>query len=222
MPVYRPVTEDELQQYSKCNFKFGSYYETLLIDAKVYLNWAMTRFEQRSGTIRKQKVVHFEDIQSEHFDYVFNCCGLGAQDLCSDTKLVPIRGQVFKVKNQSIRQFLYADFDTYIIPGLDNMVTLGGCRHYESYCLDWNDYDGDSIWERCRTLEPSLSKSQIESKWTGLRPHRDSVRVQIDQSSSGKPVVIHNYGHGGYGITSAPGTVQYAIELMKERLRARL
>lgn len=30
--------------------------------------------------------------------------------------------------------------------------------------------------------------------------------------------VIHNYGHGGYGVTSAPGTAKYAVELLRKTL----
>lgn len=36
--------------------------------------------------------------------------------------------------------------------------------------------------------------------------------------------VVHNYGHGGYGISTAPGTSKYAVQLAKEihRLSSRL
>jgi hypothetical protein len=28
--------------------------------------------------------------------------------------------------------------------------------------------------------------------------------------------VVHNYGHGGYGVTSAPGTAKHAIKLVRQ------
>lgn len=28
--------------------------------------------------------------------------------------------------------------------------------------------------------------------------------------------VVHNYGHGGYGITAAPGTSKHAVKLMQQ------
>ena len=28
--------------------------------------------------------------------------------------------------------------------------------------------------------------------------------------------IVHNYGHGGYGVTSAPGTAKYAVKLARE------
>lgn len=32
------------------------------------------------------------------YNVVFNCTGLGAADLCSDMHVIPIRGQVIKVR----------------------------------------------------------------------------------------------------------------------------
>jgi len=28
--------------------------------------------------------------------------------------------------------------------------------------------------------------------------------------------VVHNYGHGGYGVTAAPGTAKHAVKLVRE------
>jgi hypothetical protein len=35
------------------------------------------------------------------------------------------------------------------------------------------------------------------------------------------PQVVHEYGHGGYGVTVAPGSAKYAVNLLKESLRLR-
>lgn len=35
-----------------------------------------------------------------------------------------------------------------------------------------------------------------------------------------KKKVIHNYGHGGYGICTAPGTSKYAVELVIDTHRS--
>lgn len=118
-----------------------------------------------------------------------------------------------------MKTFFYGDFDTYIIPGFET-VTLGGCRNYDSYDLNVNKYDGLSIMERCESLLPSLKGCKIKAQRVGLRPHRDPVRVEreIRVCGSRKIKIVHNYGHGGYGVTSAPGTALHAVELVKEVL----
>jgi D-aspartate oxidase len=45
----------------------------------------------------KKTVTNFQELEYD-FDIVMNCTGLGAKYLCSDNKVVPIRGQVIKVR----------------------------------------------------------------------------------------------------------------------------
>lgn len=44
----------------------------------------------------QKTVTKLQDLEHS-FDIVMNCTGLGAKHLCSDDKMVPIRGQVIKV-----------------------------------------------------------------------------------------------------------------------------
>lgn len=178
------------------------------------------RFQNAGGKVVKEYVKRLSDLVSSH-DVIINCSGLGAQQLCNDKKMVPIRGQVIKVKAPWIKTAFYADYDTYILPGFNGVVTLGGTRQYESYNVNINKFDSMDIRERCESLLPSLVGAQVVREAVGLRPHRSSVRVETDilrdaRGNTGK--CVHNYGHGGYGITAAPGTAVYAVRLVKEVL----
>ena len=65
-------------------------------------------------------IFHFQIIFfffDRSYDVIINCTGLGAQKLCNDINLSPIRGQVIRVKAPWIKFAAYADNDTYIIPG---------------------------------------------------------------------------------------------------------
>lgn len=135
--------------------------------------------------------------------------------------MVPIRGQVMKVRAPWLKTAFYADYDTYIIPGFDGICTLGGTRQYESYNLNINKYDSLDIKERCETLLPSLAGAQVVREAVGLRPHRSSVRVEkeiLNGTQAYAVKCVHNYGHGGYGVTASPGTAIYAVQLAKELL----
>ncbi|KAK4876751.1 hypothetical protein RN001_009257 [Aquatica leii] len=217
LPIYRAATEEEL---SLCNggWKYGSFFSTLLIECGLYLPWAANKFLGGNGTIETKKLSSLSELAGK-YDAVINCTGLGAKYLCNDFKLVPIRGQVLKVHAPWCKTFFYAEFDTYIIPGF-NSVTLGGCRQYDSFNLDICKYDYLSIQERCESLLPSIKSSPLIGQRVGLRPHRDPVRVEkeIVATPTDKLKVVHNYGHGGYGVTTAPGTSKHAVELLREIL----
>lgn len=125
----------------------------------------------------------------------------------------------FQVHAPFIKTFFYGDYDTYIIPGF-RAVTLGGTRNYDSYDLTISPYDSAAIKNRCEALVPSLKTASLIKEWVGLRPHRDPVRVekQILSVNDRQMKIVHNYGHGGYGVTTSPGTAKYAVKLVKEIL----
>lgn len=145
--------------------------------------------------------------------------------------------------------FFYGELDTYIIPSLTDIVTLGGSRSFDNELLEGCPYDYAAIHKRCSSLVPSVRSAKIVKKDIGLRPHRDGgVRLEGSSTTNGsaKTIVsnfirrdlkdsrkrdklkiallcflqiIHNYGHGGYGVCMAPGTaiaaVNTAIQLHK-------
>lgn len=217
VPVYRAATDDELR-LCPGDWKYGSFFTTLLVECPTFLPWCLNRFVEEGGYVVKKSVESFDELQDK-FDVVFNCTGLGAKALCNDYKLVPIRGQVAKADAPWLKQFFYADYDTYIIPNSKGIATLGGCRHYDSHHTNVCPYDQTAILDRCYKLVPRLKEARIIKQWVGLRPHRDPVRVEVEQRSKLK--IIHNYGHGGYGITAAPGTAKYAVELLRQSLSSR-
>ncbi|XP_022908919.1 D-aspartate oxidase [Onthophagus taurus] len=216
VPLYRSATEDELN-LCPGNWKYGSFFRTILTECTRYLPWITEKYTALGGRIHQKSINSFSELTD--FDLIINCSGLGSKLLCKDHKIVPIRGQVLKVNAPWLKTFFYGDFDTYIIPGFET-VTLGGCRQYDSYDLNVNKFDSMAIQERCYSLVPSLKKAEIVTEKVGLRPHRDPVRVEKELIEvNGKRIkVVHNYGHGGYGVTTAPGTALYAVKLVKESL----
>ena len=55
-----------------------------------------------------------------------------------------------------------------------------------------------------KALEPSLVHSQKVRDWVGLRPGRSAVRLErerVVRDGGGGLDIVHNYGHGGSGIT---------------------
>lgn len=77
-----------------------------------------------------------------------------------------------------MKMFFYGELDTYVIPGVNGIVTLGGSRSYDSENMKLCPYESAAIRERCETLVPSLKDAEILRQEVGLRPHREGgVRV---------------------------------------------
>lgn len=54
------------------------------------------RFLENRGIVVNYKLHNFQSL-GHSYNVVFNCCGLGAIELCLDNEVVPIRGQILQV-----------------------------------------------------------------------------------------------------------------------------
>ncbi|CAK9797358.1 D-aspartate oxidase [Anthophora plagiata] len=217
VPIYRRATDEEFQLVEG-NWKYGSFFTTLLTECKLHLPWARRKLEANGTKLITKKLNSLTDLATE-WDLIINCTGLGARALCNDKRLVAIRGQVLKVKAPWMRTFFYGELDTYIIPGFNGIVTLGGTRNFDSENVKVCPHETAAIRERCENFLPVLKKAEVVRKEVGLRPHRENnVRVEAEKIVNGfsKAILVHNYGHGGYGVCTAPGTAKYAVKLAKE------
>ncbi|XP_011881441.1 PREDICTED: D-aspartate oxidase [Vollenhovia emeryi] len=213
VPMYRRATREEFQLVDG-SWKYGSYFSTLLTQSNLYLPWAKDRLQSKGITFKRREVNSLKELTDE-YDIVMNCTGLGARRLCDDRRLVSLRGQVVKVKAPWVKMFFYGELDTYVIPGFNGVVTLGGSRSFDSENMKLCPYESAAIGERCETLVPSLKNAEILREEVGLRPHREGgVRVGDGSriSDHSKAIVVHNYGHGGYGVCMAPGTAIAAVD----------
>jgi len=74
--------------------------------------------------------------------------------------------------------------------------------------------------ERCIALEPALAGAMILEERAGLRPCRSAIRLGAERHSSGK-LIVHNYGHGGAGVTLSWGCAREVVQLLRNLDRGR-
>jgi D-amino-acid oxidase len=73
-----------------------------------------------------------------------------------------------------------------------------------------------------RTFAPvKVERRRIIREVVGLRPYRDEGFV-VDAERVGAKLLVHNYGHGGAGITLSWGTASLAVDLARDFLAARV
>jgi D-amino-acid oxidase len=60
-------------------------------------------------------------------------------------------------------------------------------------------------------IEPALRDASVLGHRVGLRPARSRVRLEAERS--GNLTIVHNYGHGGSGVTLSWGCAEDAAEL---------
>lgn len=187
-----------------------------LADSGIFLKWLVAQIEALGGTI-EQLPSPIEDLEAIEASIVVNCTGLGARHLCSDHRVVPIKGTVVVVDNPGIDYCLTDDRvesqPTYFIPTAAGLV-LGGSAERGNWSTDFDPDLVDDIIHRCAAHEPKLEAARIRARIrmvkSGLRPGRDEIRLEREELPSGK-TVVHNYGHGGSGYTLCWGCANEVV-----------
>jgi len=141
--------------------------------------------------------------------------GLGAQQLVGDGEVTPIRGQVVRLANPGLTDWLLDEDDPehfcYVIPRVDDVV-CGGTADVGESSLEPDMSTEAVLLNRARALVPALADAPILSRAVGLRPGRTQVRLERcdDLDQAGRPVVAC-YGHGGAGVTMSWGCADEVV-----------
>ncbi|CAM4649447.1 unnamed protein product [Leuciscus chuanchicus] len=214
---FRYMTDHEMKRFP--NHKFGQAFTTLKCECLSYLPWLEKRFRVAGGQILHEKVTDLHKM-ALNYDAIMNCSGVGSRFLVNDEKVYPVRGQMLTVNAPWLKKFIRdGDGKTYIYPGV-RYVNIGGTRQEGDWRMEVDKEDSEGILERCIRLEPSLRAAQVMGEWVGLRPGRANLRVEREYLSvQGRQVpLVHNYGHGGVGVTLSWGTALDALDLLRQSL----
>ncbi|NED15961.1 FAD-dependent oxidoreductase [Streptomyces sp. SID9124] len=188
-----------------------------LIDMPVHLEWLEGRVRAAGGAVERRTVASFAEAAAEA-GTVVNCAGLGARELVPDSGVRPVRGQLVLVENPGIREwFTEADpassATTYFFPQPGRLV-LGGTAAAGDWSTVPDPRTAEEIVARCALVRPEIAGARVIGHRVGLRPARDAgVRIEAEPLPGGGRLV-HNYGHGGAGVTVALGCALEAARLV--------
>jgi len=199
-------------------FGSGWQYPAPLTHMPTYLGYLRARLERAGGTLELATVRSLATAAAGlSVGAVVNCTGVRARDLAGDPELSPWRGQTVIATNPGLTEFfigLPGDGHelVYLFPHGDTIV-LGGTQ----VAGDWNPEPVPAVASRilrdCAAVEPRLRDAVVLGHRVGLRPVRPQVRLEASQAGGG-PLIVHNYGHGGAGVTLAWGCARAAAALV--------
>ncbi|MFF8597220.1 FAD-dependent oxidoreductase [Streptomyces sp. NPDC015220] len=184
-----------------------------LIDMPAHLPWLRERLLAAGGSVEERTVT---DLSAVPAPVVVNCTGLGARELVPDPAVRPVRGQLVVVANPGITTWLTcvdesSDASTYLFPQPGGLV-LGGTAEEDAWSLAPDPAVAERIVARCAALRPEIAGARVLEHRVGLRPARPAVRLEREALPDGR-VLVHNYGHGGAGVTVAWGCARQAAGL---------
>lgn len=195
----------------------------VVCEGRLYTRWLAARLQAAGAAFEQAHLASLDELAGRRFDVILNCSGLGARSLVPDSQCYPIRGQILRVTAPWVSQCIFAEWPdgntSYIIPNR-GCVVVGGTGQFGDSSRVASLADNDMIAARAVQVLPSLEASEVVDTWVGLRPGRTRLRLEGEpgDAASGRPPVVHAYGHGGAGLTLAWGTAGDAAQLAVQLL----
>jgi D-amino-acid oxidase len=146
-----------------------------------------------------------------------SCPGTGARTLVPDPAVTAVRGQIVVTANPGITEFFVGTGTgpggklCYLFPHGD-VVVVGGTEEHGAWSRDPDPALARRIIATAAAAEPRLAGADVLGHRVGLRPGRPLVRLEAGRLPDGRPVV-HNYGHGGAGVSLSWGCAREAAAL---------
>jgi D-amino-acid oxidase len=209
----RPAAPRELPP----GYAHGLRYAVPLVEMPAHLPWLAGLVERLGGILRRQQVESLDELCGPDVDALVNCSGLAARRLAGDTSVVPVRGQIVRVTNPgltlSVRDEEHPLGRAYVHPRTADCI-LGGTLDVGRWDTEPDPAIAESILRRCRDLAPELAAAEVLEHVVGLRPGRPEVRLEEGERAPSGTRVVHDYGHGGAGITLAWGCADDVTRLV--------
>ncbi|KAJ3664513.1 hypothetical protein Zmor_000073 [Zophobas morio] len=220
---YSEIPAEEVKSYNDKyakRFTGGFTFVSFIWEASKFLPYLQKKFVENGGEVRVKNVQNFEEVAQ--FDVIVNCTGLNSRFLVPDLLVRPVRGQIARVHAPWQFHCFMTDEEHghYIIPNQE-CVILGGTHQEGDFSTAISEQDKKFIFDGCVKYIPALKHAPVLKHQAGLRPGRDQVRLELERRNiGGKEVkIVHNYGHGGSGVTLSIGCAEEAAQLVKEALK---
>jgi D-amino-acid oxidase len=175
------------------------------VEMKPYLDWLIQRTTSGGGVLLRRRIDRLADVATLA-PVVVNATGLAARILADDPSVHPVRGHLVLVSNPGLSISVRDEHNpaglTYIHPRTQDVVLGGTYEPGASDCKPSASIE-HQIVERCAALIPELHGTRVIDQLVGLRPARHGgVRLCVEPAGlPGGVRLIHNYGHGGAGVT---------------------
>lgn len=229
-PGFASVTEDYSEETvtaegAPAGVTHAVSFNTFVIDMGKYMPFLMRECELSGISMYEIDIAGWQP-QSKSADkpplapvYV-NCTGLGARELVPDPTLVGVKGQVVRVRARGAQppQMVLLDETNHtrfrmVVPR-ENEIVLGGTFE-ESFAAEGvENEEVERILNDCRAMCPQLTDIEVVGSASGLRPCRPSVCLELERLSDSE-TIVHNYGHGGAGVTLSWGCAEEVAQLVE-------
>ena len=210
----RPARCDEIPP----GYPRGLRFAVPLVEMPIYLPELQEEVVRAGARHVIRRIASLDEVLDLGPEIVVNAAGMGAGALVGDETTYPVRGQIVRIANPglelSVRDEEHPGGRAYVHPRSADCI-LGGTLEVGSWDTEPDPAETSAIVKRCADIAPAVAGAHVLESVVGLRPGRPTVRVEVEHDLLPVPV-IHDYGHGGAGITVGWGCAQDVCKLVAQ------
>ena len=210
LPAFARVAAEDLP----AGLVDGYLMDVPMIAPPIYLQVLHDQFLAAGGVIEERAVDSLDDAAAAA-DLLVNCSGVGARKLADDPAVYPMRGQTLLIDAPDIALGYMDNLRIdHIFPRADG-VLIGGVKLDGDWRQELDPAISADIIQRTSKVESGIANAKVRQGFTGLRPGRARVRLELERRADGK-AIIHNYGHGSVGYTLSWGCAEAVVALARD------
>lgn len=228
------INYDILPRYENRQINDGYSCDEYFVEMPEYIPYLYETYIKLGGTDTVKNITR-DDINDLNKDNtIINCTGYGSRQLFNDDNMIAIKGHILKVpyNGKTPLDFSYTyhpkDYEKslYMYPRRNNILFGGSSLKGQIENDEWKgespsnelEVDGVKIPERIYKVNKNIMRNYIQidsnniSADYGFRPYRKTgVRIEKDENE-----IIHNYGHGGAGVTLSLWSASKVLNIFEE------
>lgn len=216
----------------------GVYYQEYFVEMPEYVPNLYKTYKNLGGKVVKEKVSE-NDIKNNDYEYSINCTGYWSRELFNDKSMKAKRGHIVKYEYRKLRNYLGDNFaytyepddcDSVYMYSRNDNILFGGTKQPGTPDPDSEEWNGEKSRITIRIDGKEVPKRVIEVNEEilgnylnidfdrenynityGYRPYREKgIRIEKDGD------IIHNYGHGGSGVTLSWSSAKEVYEILAQ------
>ncbi|MEM8768053.1 MAG: FAD-dependent oxidoreductase, partial [Pseudomonadota bacterium] len=195
-------------------FAAGFWVDMIVVDVPRYLAELLGEAAELGVLIEERRVTALSELEAT---VVVNCAGARAGVLAGDESVQSDWGMHVITTNPLGLEHHFMEIPALPprwvswMPRGDRLL-IGGTSELRSDPAADPEL-GEALFAQAVAANPALASAEIVGFNAGLRGRREAVRVELETRA--EVTMIHNYGHGGLGLTLSWGCADEVLRLLK-------
>lgn len=191
---------------------FGYEFDSFVLTMPEYLTWLRSECEEMGVKFLRRQLASLSELSE---NCIVNCSGLGSKELVGDEAMYSIRGELLRYNQvPSVNTVWFCpeepDHPKYYIPRKSDIIVGGSARRVGETAVG-----AQVIASAARDFFGVELPEHADEVAEADRPGRPQVRLSLEISQESNLHVLHNYGHGGAGVTIAWGCAADAVRMLE-------